>query len=127
MGSVQQVDLFKNKKYQLLFATSTHLQCIDLLGRNVESYPISLKDSTSLGVQVLDYDKNRNYRFLVPCGDDLLNFSSEGKRIEGWKIDASQGEQLVMLPQLFQKGGKDYIVTSTHKGCSPLIDVAKSG
>ena len=57
VGSVQQVDLFKNKKYQLLFATSTHLQCIDLLGRNVESYPISLKDSTSLGVQVLDYDK----------------------------------------------------------------------
>ena len=116
VGSVQQVDLFKNKKFQLLFATSTHLQCIDLLGRNVESYPISLKDSTSLGVQVLDYDKNRNYRFLVPCGADLLNFSSEGKRIEGWKIDASQGEQLVMLPQLFQKGGKDYIVTSTPQG-----------
>ncbi|MDB2404425.1 hypothetical protein N9W22_03870 [Schleiferiaceae bacterium] len=112
MGPIQQVDLFKNDKYQLVFTTSNQLHCIDLLGRNVEAFPIELPSTTTLGLTVLDYDKNRNYRFLVPCGDRLYNFTSDGKRVEGWKTDASNGS-LTQRPFLYQRGGKDYIITST--------------
>ena len=38
-GALHQVDLFKNNKFQLLFATTTKLHCVDLLGRDVEEYP----------------------------------------------------------------------------------------
>ena len=69
-------------------------------------------------MSVLDYDRNRNYRFLVAAGTKLYNYSSEGKRIEGWKTDAAS-ERLVTAPELFQKNGKDYIVTST--ATKPLI------
>ena len=41
-GPIQQVDLFKNAKYQLVFTTSNQLHCIDLLGRNVEAFPVEL-------------------------------------------------------------------------------------
>ena len=112
VGPIQQVDLFKNDKYQLVFTTSNQLHCIDLLGRNVEAFPIELPSTTTLGLTVVDYDKNRNYRFLVPCGDRLYNFTSDGKRVEGWKTDASNGP-LTQRPFLYQRGGKDYIITST--------------
>lgn len=112
VGELHQIDLFKNNKYQLLFATKDALHCIDLLGRNVEEYPVALPAPTSLGVSVLDYERNRNYRFLVAAGTKLYNFSSEGKIIEGWKQDAAT-EELVQAPILFQKNGKDYIITSS--------------
>ncbi|MBL6659287.1 MAG: hypothetical protein ISP75_04065 [Cryomorphaceae bacterium] len=112
IGPIEQVDLFKNAKYQLVFTTSNQLHCIDLLGRNVEAFPIALPSTTTLGLTVVDYDKNRNYRFLVPCGDRLYNFTSDGKRVEGWKTDASNGT-LTQRPFLYQRGGKDYIITST--------------
>ena len=112
VGPIQQVDLFKNAKYQLVFTTSNQLHCIDLLGRTVEAFPIALPSTTSLGLSVMDYDKNRNYRFLIPCGDQLYNFTSDGKRVDGWKTDASNGV-LTQRPFLYQLGGKDYIITST--------------
>ncbi|MAZ97524.1 MAG: hypothetical protein CMP53_08385 [Flavobacteriales bacterium] len=119
VGEVHQVDLFKNQKYQLLFTTGMQLYCIDILGRDVENYPIKLLENTSIGLSVLDYDKNRNYRFLIPAGTKLYNYSSEGKLIQGWKTDAASGAQLIQKPFLFQKNGKDFIVTSTSQ--KPLI------
>jgi hypothetical protein len=112
-GVVHQVDLFKNQKYQLLFTTISRLHCIDVLGRDVENYPIKLPENTDVGLSVLDYDKNRNYRFLVPAGTKLYNFSSEGNLIQGWNTHAAAEEKLIQRPLLFQKNGKDYIVTST--------------
>ena len=114
VGPIQQVDLFKNAKYQLVFTTSNQLHCIDLLGRNVEDFPITLPSNTSFGLSVMDYDKNRNYRFLIPCGDKLYNFTSDGKMVDGWKTDASNGI-LTQRPFLYQRGGKDYIITSTRE------------
>jgi len=113
VGDIDQVDLFKNNKFQLLFTTSNQLHCIDLLGRDVENYPVSLPQSTTLGAAVLDYDKNRNYRILVPCGTSIYNYTGDGQLVKGWKTDASK-DQLIQKPFLFQKNGKDYIITSTR-------------
>lgn len=111
-GEVTQVDLFKNNKFQLLFATTNALQCVDLLGRNVDGYPVRLEGQTSLGATVMDYDKNRNYRFLVPVGAALYNYTSDGQLVKGWNTKVAPSE-LIQSPLLFQKGGKDYIITST--------------
>ena len=118
VGEVQQVDMFKNKKYQLLLTTTNQLHCIDLLGRNVEAFPITLPEPTTLGVAVMDYEKNRNYRYLIPCGTHIYNYGSDGSIISGWKTDLGKGT-ITQLPALFQKNGKDYIITST--ATTPLI------
>ncbi|MDE0986634.1 MAG: hypothetical protein OSA02_03795 [Schleiferiaceae bacterium] len=114
VGDITQIDLFKNNKFQLLFSTSSQLHCIDLLGRDVDGYPIALKGKNTLGVTVVDYDKNRNYRFLVPIGQDLYNYTSDGKLVKGWKTDAASAT-LTQVPFLFQKEGKDYVITSTDE------------
>ncbi|MGA0196571.1 MAG: hypothetical protein ACO3JP_02995 [Schleiferiaceae bacterium] len=111
-GNVQQLDMFKNAKFQMVFATNDQLHCLDILGREVEGFPVSLPEATTLGASVLDYDKNRNYRILVPAGSKLYNYSVEGQRIDGWKIDAASGT-ITQSPQLYQRGGKDYVIIST--------------
>ena len=112
IGTVQQVDLYKNNKYQLVFSTANKLYCLDVLGRSVENFPATLPAATTTGVSVVDYDKNRNYRFLVAAGSKLYNYSGSGKQVEGWKTDAAS-EALIQAPVLHQRGGKDYILTST--------------
>lgn len=111
-GDVQQIDMFKNTKLQMVFATGDLLHCLDILGREVEGFPVSLPEATSLGATVLDYDKNRNYRILVPAGSKLYNYSVEGQRINGWKTDAASGT-ITQSPKLFQRNGKDYVIIST--------------
>jgi hypothetical protein len=85
---------------------------VDILGREVEGFPVSLAEATTLGATVLDYDKNRNYRILVPAGAKLHNYSIEGQPIEGWKTDAASGT-ITQSPLLYQRGGKDYVIIST--------------
>ncbi len=111
-GDVQQIDIFKNGKLQMVFATGELLHCLDILGREVEGFPVSLPEATSLGATVLDYDKNRNYRILLPAGSKLYNYSVEGQRIDGWKTDAASGT-ITQSPLLYQRGGKDYVIIST--------------
>ena len=111
-GAVQQIDMFKNGKFQMVFTTTNQLHCIDILGREVEGFPVSLEEATTLGATVLDYDKNRNYRILVPAGAKLYNYSIEGQLIEGWKTDAASGN-ITQGPHLYQRGGKDYVIIST--------------
>ncbi len=111
-GAVQQIDMFKNAKFQMVFATKEKLYCLDILGREVEGFPVKLPEATTLGATVLDYDKNRNYRILVPAGSKLYNYSVEGQRIDGWKTDAASGT-ITQSPILYQRGGKDYVIIST--------------
>ena len=100
-GSGASSGFIQNQKYQLLFTTVSRLHCIDVLGRDVENYPIKLL-KPDIGL-MLDYGKNRNYRFLVPAGTKLYNFSSEGNLIQGWNSHAAAEEKLIQRPLLFQK------------------------
>ena len=43
IGSIRQIDLFKNNKLQLLFNTKSKLFLIDRKGRDVGTYPMALK------------------------------------------------------------------------------------
>lgn len=110
IGKVQQIDLFKNGKLQYLFATKKQLHLIDRNGNNVNNYPIRLKAETVHGVSVFDYDKNKNYRFFIPCQDKkIYAYSKDGKIISGWN-PAKAENQITCEVQHFRVDNKDYIV-----------------
>ena len=66
------------------------------------------KDNISQPLAVFDYDKQRNYRFLITQNKNLLMYDSKGKSVKGFKYKATQtiGSQ----PKHFRLRGKDYIV-----------------
>ncbi|WP_372752536.1 DUF3352 domain-containing protein [Labilibaculum sp.] len=110
IGKVHQIDLFKNGKLQYLFATKNHLQLVDRNGNNVSNYPIRLKADAAHGVSVFDYDKNKNYRFFIPCRDKkVYAYSKDGKIISGWN-PAEAENKITCEVQHFRVNNKDYIV-----------------
>ena len=116
MGEAAQIDIFKNDKLQLLFNTKTELHLIDRNGKNVTGYPVQLNSFASSPLAVMDYDKNRNYRILLPTADgNVLNFEASGSLVKGWDYE-SNGVPIIYSFKHLTISGKDYIVSADVKG-----------
>lgn len=110
MGEVNQLDLYKNGKLQLVFNTASHLWAIDRNGNDVEGFPVKLRSEATNPIAVFDYEGTRDYRMFVAGIDRrIYAYDSKGRVISGWKFDKSErtvNEQI----QHFRDKGKDYIV-----------------
>mgnify|MGYP001084872272 CR=1 FL=1 len=115
IGEVHSIDRYHNKKYQYLFGTGNKLHLLDRNGNNVDRFPIKLKRPQTKGIAVLDYDKNKSYRILVPSGKYLTSYNKEGKIVKGWEFNGAKSS-IANTPQLLQVGKKDYIIFNDISG-----------
>jgi len=110
LGSVQQVDFYRNGKFQYLFNTAKKIHLIDRNGNYVERYPISLRSDATNPLAVFDYDKSRNYRLFVATEDrKIYLYDIEGNMITGWKFGKTESMVFGEI-QHFRVNERDYIV-----------------
>ena len=122
ISDVQTVDFYKNGKIQYLFNTANRIYLIDLLGRDVEGYPIQLKDKATNGLAVIDYDGDKNYRILIALDDNRVhNYDIKGKKVDGWKNPLSKGRVTSRVRHL-REAGKDYIIIADSEGNVKITD-----
>lgn len=109
-SKVFQVDYFNNGKLQIFFSSDNYIHLIDRNGNYVERFPVRLRSASSAGMSLFDYDKDKNYRILIPCIDNkVYAYSKEGTMITGWEFEGSDypiGQPL----NHFRVGDKDFIV-----------------
>ena len=116
IGNVKQIDIYHNKKLQLLFNTSTAVHLLDRKGRNVEKYPIKLPSKATNGITLLDYDNNKKYRLLIACENRLIyNYDKYGKIVKGWNSKKTKGFVRGEITHLSIRG-KDYIIMTDDLG-----------
>jgi hypothetical protein len=122
MGSVKQVDVYKNKKLQMLFNTPNRVYLLDRNGNAVESFPIELKSAATAEVSVVDYDKSRDYRIFIPTeGEEILCFDSYGKLVQGWNYTGGSGDIVLPVEHIRIKR-KDYLFSLTEGGDVLLLN-----
>lgn len=124
MGGITQVDIFKNNKLQMALNTASTLYVIDRLGRDVENFPVALDQAATAPMGVANYDRARNYRFLVPTGKMLMNYDISGKPVKGWKFKKTK-DIIITQPQHFAVKGKDLIVLESEDG--KLYQINRAG
>ena len=61
IGEIHQIDLYKNGRLQYAFNTENDFQIIDKNGKKVKE----IKNKNYLGLTIFDYDKAKNYRFIL--------------------------------------------------------------
>lgn len=111
LGEIYQIDLFTNKKLQYIFNTATHIMAIDRNGKDVEGFPVKLASAALAGMALFDYDKNRNYRILIPLSDKKIHcFDKTGKKVDGW-LKPEIGSKPLKIAY-FASNGKDFIVVA---------------
>jgi len=110
LSDIHQVDYYDNGKLQYLFNTRNSIHLVDRNGNYVERYPVKLRDDATNGVDLFDYDNDRQYRMFLACRDrKVYAYDLEGNIVPGWVFEKS--EETVTRPvQHFRLGDKDYLV-----------------
>ena len=89
IGVPNQIDFYNNGKYQIIFATKDKIHLIDILGRNVEGYPIKTKKEITQPLNVFDYDNNKKYRLCMVCNKEIFMLDKKGKKIKGFSFEGN--------------------------------------
>lgn len=109
LGKVEQIDIYKNGRLQLAFATPKRVYVLDRNGKEVSPFPIKFNDEITQPLSVFDYDNNKNYRLLVVQSKEVLMIDVRGKTVKGFTFKKAQSN-IITQPKHFRVGAKDYIV-----------------
>lgn len=113
LGTIEQIDIFKNGRLQLAFATPNRVYVIDRNGKDVAPFPGKFNDKITQPLSVFDYDRNKNYRLLVTQGKNLLMYDVNAKTVNGFNFKSAK-EAIISQPKHFRISSKDYIVFKTN-------------
>jgi len=108
LGKIEQIDIYKNGRLQLVFATPKRVYVIDRNGNDVGPFPLNFNDNITQPLSVFDYDNNKNYRLLVTQGSNLLLYNVSSKIVNGFNYQKST--EINSQPKHFRINSKDYIV-----------------
>jgi hypothetical protein len=122
MSNVYQIDVKKNNKLQLLFNTSSGIYLVDRKGNDVEHFPVKLQSPASNGLNVFDYENNKDYRILLACENKkLYNYNTKGEEVKQWPFEKLEAAvygavQHVMIDD------KDYVLFIDVRGKIYALD-----
>lgn len=86
LQGMEQIDLYKNGNLQYAFATKSHLQLVDRLGRDVATFPIRLSAPAAQRLSVFDYYDSKEYLYFIGCRNNAIyGYYTGGKPLRGWK------------------------------------------
>jgi len=108
-NEINQIDYYKNNKYQFLFNTAKKLYIIDRKGHNIGKYPLDLPSEASAPLAVFDYENTKEYRIFIPAQDKKIYlYKKEGTRPSDWQFEKT--ENVAKLPvQYISTSNKDYL------------------
>ena len=118
ISKIFQVDLYKNKRLQFVFITNEEFIVLDIKGNFVKKIKLEKSNSNKF-LSVFDYDKNRNYRFIIQNGRSLKMLDRKFKIVKGFKKTKLESEIFKKLKHI-RIYNKDYL-TIIDKSGSPLI------
>ena len=124
IGRIHEVDLYKNKRWQLAFRTSDRLMVLDRNGKIVKPFNIKLpKSDNPMPLAVFDYDNNRNYRFLIAQDRSLIMYNNKGERLNGFTLKKVNAN-IIAAPKHIRLQSKDYILISLENNTLKIVSRA---
>ncbi len=122
LGEIKQVDIFKNGRLQMAFRTKDRLYVLDRNGNEVDKLSFNINSSdVKSSLSIFDYDKNRDYRFLLTDNDNMIMYDSNGKIVSGFKPE-SFNSKISNNPVHIRIDGKDYIVIQLENDILKILD-----
>ena len=115
VGDIQQVDLYRNGRLQLAFVTQNTFYILDRNGNEVAPFPLNFKDAITQPLAIFDYEKNRNYRFVITQTDGVMMYDKTAKQVKGFSFSKASHE-IILPPQHIRIDGKDYITIAQKNG-----------
>lgn len=112
ISDIFQIDMYRNKRLQLVFNTADKLYVIDRTGRNLNRFPIDFPSKATAGVAIFDYNNNSDYRLFIPLNNKKIAlYKTDGTQPSDWRFKQSNAP--INKPiQHFRTNGMDFLVAS---------------
>ncbi|MDE3742733.1 ribonuclease HII [Maribacter polysaccharolyticus] len=120
-GKIHQVDIYKNRKLQLAFTTSNQFLVLDRNGMEVAPFNKKFEGGNLNGLAVFDYEKNKNYRFVVTQGDKIFMYNNTGNIVQGFKYTKAESA-IIAPPKHFRIANKDYLAFMLDNGSLKIMN-----
>lgn len=120
-GKVEQVDIYKNGKLQLAFTTDNQFLILDRNGKEVLPFNKPFEGGNLNPIAVFDYDKNKDYRFLITQGQKTFMYNNKGNIVKGFKF-TSASSPILKAPKHFRINRKDYLVFMLENGDLKILN-----
>jgi hypothetical protein len=106
----------------MVFRTAENLYLIDRNGNEVNQLSFSINSNLlNNPISIFDYEKNRNYRFLITDNNLMKMYDSDGKIVSGFKPKLFNSK-IISSPVHIRIDGKDYIVVKLENGMIKILD-----
>ena len=116
ISDVFMIDYYKNGKIQYLFNSENYLYLIDLTGRMMKGYPVSLNSEATAGLSLVDYNNNKDYRILIPTvNGEIYNYKKDGSLLKDWKATNTR-RNIVKPISYVVANSKDYLIAEADNG-----------
>ena len=122
IGEIKQIDTYKNGRLQISFRSNDNFYVLDRNGNQVKELSFKI-DSGEINnpLSIFDYEKNRNYRFLITNDNSIKMFDSKGKRVNGFKPELFESS-IIKSPVHIRIEGKDFIIVQLESGDLKILD-----
>ena len=120
-GEIKQVDLYKNGRLQLAFATDNQFLILDRNGEEVAPFNISYDGGNLNPLAVFDYSNKREYRFVITQGNKVFMYDNKCNIVTGFKYTETNSP-IITAPKHFRIGKKDYIVFKLENGSLKILN-----
>ncbi|GGW47657.1 hypothetical protein [Arenibacter certesii] len=114
-GRIEQVDLYKNGRFQLAFTTEKQFLILDRNGNVVSPFSFSYDGEILNPLAVFDYERKRDYRFVISQGSKVYMYNRLGKSVSGFKFKKAD-QPILGSAKHFRVGRKDYLVFKEEGG-----------
>ena len=122
IGDIKQIDIYKNGRLQIIFRTEDRLYVLDRNGNEVKELSFEIDSGeNNMPISIFDYEKNRNYRFLVTNDNIIEMFDSRGKKVGGFKPNTFESS-IIKSPVHIRIDGKDFIIVQLENGDLKILD-----
>lgn len=120
-GKVKQVDIFKNGRLQLAFTTNNQFMVLDRKGQELKKFTKTYEGGNLNPLAVFDYDKRKNYRFVVTQKEKTFMYDSKAAIVEGFKYKRAE-QPIIAAPKHVVIGNKDFLVFKLKDGSLKLLN-----
>lgn len=120
-GKIHQVDLYKNRRLQLAFTTNNQFLILDRNGKEVAPFTKKFEGGNLNGLAVFDYEKRKDYRFVVTQGTKVYMYNNKGAIVKGFKYTQAESP-ILRAPKHLATSGKDYLVFMLENGALKILN-----
>ena len=120
LGKISQIDIYRNGRFQLAFATPGKVYVVDRNGNDVAPFPLTPEAAITQPLSIFDYDNTKNYRLCITMNKQVEMYDRTAKKVTGFRMTPTESP-ISNPPKHIRIDNQDFIAVQESNGKLHLL------